>query len=319
MALEFKPIRVSQKFRRWLVTGVLILGIVPFVGVSILPFFSGGETAQPPAQETAAPTPTPTIAQVSPAARQEELKGRVRGYEAILQHEPQNQTALAELYVTRKELVQLGAGDVKDTVEPLEKLAQLNPNDLSLQLELGSVYAQQLRYEDAIAVYDTASKLNPQDFRPFLAKGIVLQLQGKKEEAKSVFATATNIAPEGFKEQVKAQIQQIETVTSTPPKSPPNAPAKDSKTQPTTAAPASTSAPTSTTPTTPASDNKAQPSAPNLESKPVPTNSSPNSAAGETKTQPTIPTPAPTNSSSNAPASDTAQPVAPTPASSPSN
>ncbi|GET40239.1 tetratricopeptide repeat protein [Microseira wollei] len=217
---------MSEKLRRWLIAGVMVLGIIPFVWTSIVPLLGSVETGQTSAQETATPTPTSTTqpVQVSQEARQEELKqrllGQVRGYEAILQTEPENQTALLALFETRKELVQLGAADIKQTIEPLETLIRLNPNDIVFQLELGSIYAQQQRLDDAIAIYDKATKIDPQDYRPLLAKGIVLQLQGKKEEAKPLFNRATEIAPAAFKQQVQAQIQQIEILTSAPKASP---------------------------------------------------------------------------------------------------
>ncbi|HAX77279.1 MAG TPA: hypothetical protein DCY88_15965 [Cyanobacteria bacterium UBA11372] len=271
----------------------MVLGIIPFVWTSIVPLLGSVETGQTSAQETATPTPTSTTqpVQVSPEARQEELKqrllGQARGYEAILQSEPENQTALLALFETRKELVQLGAADIKQTIEPLERLIRLNPNDIVFQLELGSIYAQQQRLDLAIAIYDNATKLDPQDYRPLLAKGIVLQLQGKKEEAKPLFNRATEIAPVAFKEQVQAQIQQIEILTSAPKASP--APG-----QPVAPAPAAT----------PNSNVQTQPVAPAPAAAPK----------RETPTPPVAPTPAAT------PQSDAqTQPVAPTPATTPEN
>ncbi|MFB2980397.1 tetratricopeptide repeat protein [Microseira sp. BLCC-F43] len=278
---------MSEKLRRWLIAGVMVLGIIPFVWTSIVPLLGSFETGQTSAQETATPTPTSTTqpVQVSPEARQEELKqrllGQVRGYEAILQTEPENQTALLALFETRKELVQLGAADIKQTIEPLETLIRLNPNDIVLQLELGSIYAQQQRFDQAIAIYDNATKLDPQDYRPLLAKGIVLQLQGKKEEAKPLFNRATEIAPAAFKQQVQAQIQQIEILTSAPQGSPapgqpvapaPAAPNSDPQTQPVAPAPA----------TLPKSDAQTQPVAPAAAPKSDP------------QTQPVAPAPATT-------------------------
>ena len=284
----------------------MILGIIPFVWTSIVPLLGSVETGPTSAQETATPTPTSTAqpVQVSAAARQEELKqrllGQARGYEAILQSEPENQTALMALFETRKELVQLGAADIRQTIEPLERLIRLNPNDIVYQLELGSIYAQQERFDDAIAIYDNATKLDPQDYRPLLAKGIVLQLQGKKEEAKPLFNRATEIAPAAFKEQVQAQIQQIEILTSTPKPSPtPGQPAatpnSNVQTQPVAPTPAAT----------PNSNVQTQPVAP----APAAT---PNS---NVQTQPVTPAPAttPENNLTNPSPSDSVTPPTATP------
>jgi tetratricopeptide (TPR) repeat protein len=257
---------VSEKVRRWLVVGIMLFGIVPFLAISILPFFGSQGTEQTAVQETTTPSPT-AAQQVSPAAQQEQLKkqqeqlkqqllGGAKGLESLLQKEPDNQTALRQLFQLRKELVQIGAGDAKQAIEPLEKLIQLNPQDLSLQLELGSFYVQQQRFDDAIAIYDNAIKLDAQDFRPLLAKGIVLQLQGKKEEAKPLFDSATNLAPAALKQQVKAQVDQIQILTSPPPTAPaptpaspnPTATPSDNQTGPATPAPTTTPETNNTSP-----------------------------------------------------------------------
>lgn len=245
----------------------MLVSIIPFLWTSIVPLLSSGEGGQTVASETATPTTTTTTQtlQVSPEARLEEvkarLKGQARGYEAILQTEPENQTALLALFETRKELVQLGVADVKETIEPLEKLIRLNPNVIAYQLELGSLYVQQQRSAEARAIYDNAAKIDPQDYRPILAKGIVLQLEGKKDEAKPLFNRATELAPVAFKQQVQAQIEQIETLTSLPktPPAPSSAPAAtpDASTSPNNAparavSPAPEAAPGSNTPSPPA-------------------------------------------------------------------
>lgn len=238
-------------------------------------------------QPTAQNVTTPVVD--SEAAKKTELETQAKGYELVLQRQPEDQTALKELVNTRLELVRLGAGSIKDTIDPLEKLAKLNPEDnhfsillaqtkqhtgdpegaatvyrsmleskpgniealeglvtllmtqkrpeaaigllqdtldtapklnkiqagsvdeISVRLLLASVYAEQQRYNEAIAIYDDAIKANKEDFRPIWGKAVVLQLQGKTDEAKSLFAAATDLAPARYKDQIKARIQQLES------------------------------------------------------------------------------------------------------------
>lgn len=274
------------------------------------------EQSQPP---TASPLPSGQTAATNP---QSQLADQVRGFELVLQREPENQTALEGL---AKAKIQLG--DVKGAIPSIEKLAQLNPTRtqyalslaqakvstgdlaggqnayrsilktkpgdnlalqglvltflqqqrpdeaisflqntlsqaekappgsvdvISVQLLLGEVYANQKRYDDAIATYDRAIATNQKDVRPFLAKGSVLAVQkryddaialydraisvdskdfrpvlakasvlkeqGKNDLAKPLFETAATLAPPEY----KAQIQQLAQASPTP--SPTNTP-----------------------------------------------------------------------------------------------
>jgi len=223
-----QKINVSQKRGRWIINGLLILAVFAFVGFSFLPILGEVFKKDQPAVST-----TAASGQAQATALQQELQARAKGYELVLQREPDNQTALRGLLSARQQLAQLGLGDIKDTIPPLEKLAKRNPDDFAAQLDLGSVYAQQQRYDDAIAVFDRAIKTNKEDYRLLLAKGIVLQQQGKTAEAKSLFASAADIAPAELKEQVKAEIKRLETrtpaqtspSTNSPPTNSPAAPA----------------------------------------------------------------------------------------------
>lgn len=229
---------MSDKLRRWLIVGMMVFGIIPFVGASIVPLlqaFQGG----PPAGVTA------TSAQVQATAIKEELQARAKGFELVLQREPDNQTALKELIATRQQIAGLGLGDIKDAIAPMEKLASLNPKDVGVQIDLASFYTQQKRYDEAIAVLDKAIDSNKEDFRPVFAKAIVLQQQGKTEQAEPLFASAADLAPPDLKERVKAQIAQIKTQTPAPKAdstTSPSTPSTDSSVNP-AATPSSESTP----------------------------------------------------------------------------
>lgn len=278
---------MAEKRNRWLVNIVLVASVIAFVGFSVFPILSS-VLEQPKPQTAASPTSSPS-ARATP--KKEDLENQAKGYEAVLQREPDNQVALRGLLEAK-----LALGDVKGSIPAFEKLAQLNPNDAeysvllaqakqqvgdregaaqtyrtflqakpgnlialdglskllvqekrpeaaiallqdtlktapqvnqaqpgtvdvaSVQVILGSVYADQKRFDEAIALYDEAAKTNKEDFRPLLAKALVLKNQGKAEEAKPLFASATNLAPANLKDQISqlANAPTGATPTGTP-------------------------------------------------------------------------------------------------------
>lgn len=257
---------------------VVVLVIIAFLGFSLSPLLGGLLEAN---QNNSQPTPSPT--QTSVAEQEAEMLAQARGYELVLQREPNNQTALQGLLQVRLELIQSGKGKIEEVIPPLEKLSELNPgntnynvllaqakaytgdregaaqiyrsllaakpgdikalqglvnlllqqerpeaaigllqdtlkaapqanqveagsiNVVSVQLILGQVYADQKRYDEAIAVYDEAIKGSAEDFRPILAKAIMLKEQGNKEASQELFNQAIELAPAGFKDQIKLE------------------------------------------------------------------------------------------------------------------
>ncbi|RMF67660.1 MAG: Tfp pilus assembly protein PilF [Cyanobacteria bacterium J069] len=108
-----------DKRNRWIVNGVMAIAAFAFLALLFVPFitaFQSGNAGRPGASPSASPG-------ASPAAQQAELADQARGYELVLQREPDNQTALRGLLETR-----IRQGDVQGAIEPLEKLARLNPD-----------------------------------------------------------------------------------------------------------------------------------------------------------------------------------------------
>jgi len=212
----------------------------------------------------------------SPAAQQQALEDQARGYELVLQREPDNQTALRGLLEIR-----IQQGNVQGAIAPLERLAELNPdqteyrvllaqarqqvgdlegaasdyrdilsrqpgdmnalqglvglmitqdrpeaaiallqdtlriadeqnqvtpssvNVTSVQLLLGQVYAEEERFDEAIAIYDQAIQTAGGDFRPLLGKAIVLQAAGRRDEATPLFEQASSLAPPQYQDQIR--------------------------------------------------------------------------------------------------------------------
>lgn len=184
---------MSQPRRRWFISVVLVLAVIAFVGFSLFPLITAAF------KEQSSPVATPLSSGQTPAGEKSKLEDQARGYELVLQREPENQTALQGLVQARIQL-----GDLKGAIPPLEKLAALNPHQMDVQLVLGQIYALQKSYDEAIAVYDRAIKASNQDFRPVLAKASVLKQQGKTEAAKLLFENAATLAPAQYKEQIKS-------------------------------------------------------------------------------------------------------------------
>jgi tetratricopeptide (TPR) repeat protein len=274
---------VSGKRNPW-INVILVLAVLAFVGFSMIPLL-GTALKQEQSSSVATPSPTSTVS----GEKRAELEAQVKGYELVVQREPQNQTALRGLVEARLQL-----GDIKGAIPPLEEFAKLNPeqteytvllaqlkqqmgdaegaalayrgilatkpgdlkaleglaglqiaqkrpeaaiallqdtlktanqlNDVqagtvdvtSVQLLLGQVYASQLRYTEALVIYDDAIRANQQDFRPVLAKAIIMRQQGKTAEAEPLFTTAVSLAPAQYKDQIKSLATQSKQPSVTP-------------------------------------------------------------------------------------------------------
>ena len=162
---------MSQPRSRWFLNIVLVLGAVAFVGFSMLPLF---ENVIKESQPTT--VATPTMSQTPMAELKSKLAGEARGYEVVLQQEPNNQIALQGLVNTRIQL-----GDLEGAIAPLEKLITLDP----------------------------------QDYRPVLVKATILKQQGKTAQAKALFEQAAALAPAEAKEKIN-QLATPQPAASTP-------------------------------------------------------------------------------------------------------
>ncbi len=116
---------MAVKRNRWLVVSVLVVAVGAFLALSVLPFLTAGGDRSSTATSTNNPAAETNDAQA-------ELEARAKGYELVLEREPDNQTAIEGLVDARIQL-----GDLEGVVEPLEKLAELNPNTPEYRVLLG--------------------------------------------------------------------------------------------------------------------------------------------------------------------------------------
>ena len=281
---------MSQGRNRWFMKIVLILAVIALVGGSMVPIIAAFNDSQ---QSGNAATGTGNSASDQKA----KLELTAKGYEQVLEREPENTTALQGLLEARLQLFRLGQGDIKGIITPLEKLSKLNPEETryavllaqakqqagdkegaaqayrtvletkpgdisalqgmvallldqkrpeaaigllqesldkaekankiepdsvditAVQVLLGSVYAKEKRYAQALSTYDKVIKNDPNDFRPFLAKAMVLKDQGKTEEAQPLFEKANSLAPARYKDEINRQATSA-TPSPTPEVSP---------------------------------------------------------------------------------------------------
>jgi tetratricopeptide (TPR) repeat protein len=130
---------VFDKRNRWIINLIMGFAVLCFVGLAILPLVGLLRTSP-----TAANAPT------------SDLEAQARGYELVLEDEPDNQTALRNLLRIRQEL-----GDVEGTIEPLEKLAELNPTQLEYTILLAQAKQHIGDLEGAAQVYRSVLATQP--------------------------------------------------------------------------------------------------------------------------------------------------------------
>jgi len=164
---------VSQTRRSWLIKIVLLLAVVAFVGVSMVPLFSTAFNESQPST-----TATPAAGQSPAAGQLSKLEQEARGYELVLQREPENQTALRGLVDVR-----IQRRDIKGAIAPLEKLAALNPNDSQYSILLAEAKQQVGDLEGAAAVLRSILKTQPGNISALQGLASLLLQQNQPQAA----------------------------------------------------------------------------------------------------------------------------------------
>ncbi len=177
---------MSQKRSPW-VSVVLVLAVLAFVGFSMIPLLgSVFEGNQPSAGAT--PGATPTI----PADQQAELEAQAKGYELVVQREPQNVTALRGLLEVRLKL-----GDIKGAITPLEQLAKLNPEQSEYTVLLAQAKERTGDREGAAQTYRSILASRPGDLNALQGLANLLIQQDRPEAAigllQDTLKTATQV------------------------------------------------------------------------------------------------------------------------------
>lgn len=164
---------MSQSSRRWLIQAVLIVAVLSFLGFSIVPIYSAIRDPAPTASGSASP---------SPGANQSQLLSQEKGYEAVLAREPNNPTALEGLLQIRLQKIQAGTGEVKDVIDPLQKLVELSPERAEYRILMAEAQQEVGNLEAAAENFQTVVDQQPGNLEAL--RGLVrLQLQEQRPDA----------------------------------------------------------------------------------------------------------------------------------------
>ncbi|MEL4896290.1 tetratricopeptide repeat protein [Crocosphaera sp. Alani8] len=143
----------KTKNRRW-TYATLILMLMALISFSVLPVVSSIVQAS---QGEQTPLVNPETAR---------LENEALGYQLVLEREPDNENALLGLLETR-----LKQGDLKAAIAPLQRLAQLNPQQSDYAILLAQSQQQLKNYSEALNTYQQIVATNPGDMRAL--KGMV--------------------------------------------------------------------------------------------------------------------------------------------------
>lgn len=134
--------------RKWITVLILFVGVIPFIAISITPLLS---TVFNPHQSTATPVETAAIEQTQNQTA--ELESQEKGYQLVLEREPKNVTALEGLVMARLQLIQMGQREIKSVIQPLQTLAELQPEQTDYSVLLGQAQQQTGDREGAAQTY----------------------------------------------------------------------------------------------------------------------------------------------------------------------
>ncbi|MBD2162996.1 tetratricopeptide repeat protein [Calothrix membranacea FACHB-236] len=183
--------------RSWLVKVVLALAVLAFVGISMVPLFAAFN------QQNDKQTPTQNNASAGnnlPSSDQKsKLQDEVRGYQLVLQREPENQTALKGLLQARLQLLSLKEGDIQSVIEPLEKLAKLNPEQTEYAVLLAQAKQQIGDKEGAAQAYRSVLSTKPGDLKALQGMVSLLLSQQRPEAAIGLLQDTLSAAPQANK------------------------------------------------------------------------------------------------------------------------
>ncbi|NEO25741.1 MAG: tetratricopeptide repeat protein [Kamptonema sp. SIO4C4] len=149
-----------------------MLVILVFVGVSLLPVLDTALQTNPSSSSSSSATPV----QSPTPSQQEELATEARGYQMVLEREPNNTTALQGLIEVR-----LQQGRLEDALAPLERLTKLHPQQSDYAILLAQARRHLGNDEGAFQAYEQAIQNNPGDIKA-LQGMVALQLEKDRPE-----------------------------------------------------------------------------------------------------------------------------------------
>ena len=183
---------MSQPRNRWIVKIILALAVTAFVGVSVIPIIGA-------INDSSSNQNAPSTSSVTSSEQLSKLQDEARGYELVLQREPENQTALNGLLQARLQLLRLKQGDIQGVIKPLEKLAELNPQQSEYGVLLAQAKQQIGDQEGAAQAYRTILTTKPGDLQALQGMVALLLDQQRPEAAIGLLENTLSNADEGNK------------------------------------------------------------------------------------------------------------------------
>lgn len=171
-----------NKSNRWLTVTILAIATFAFSGFLLLSIFA------PLFQGNLASSPSPSASANSPQA---DLEAQAKGYELVLQREPDNQTALKGLIDIR-----IQQGNIEATIEPLEKLAELNPGQPEYTVLLAQAKQRTGDREGAAQAYRSILSSRPGDLNALQGLVDLLIEQDRPQAAVGLLQDTLNTADE---------------------------------------------------------------------------------------------------------------------------
>lgn len=166
---------MSQSRNSWIVKVLLVFSILAFMAVSALPMITNfmESSADGGSAQANGKAADDAIAK---------LKDEARGYELVLQREPDNENVLKGLLEARLRLLSLNQGSVNDVIMPLERLVKVNPNQVKYAVLLAQAKEKIGDREEAAKILRTVLETKPGDMDA-LQSMVTLQLNQQRPEA----------------------------------------------------------------------------------------------------------------------------------------
>jgi len=175
---------VSQPRNRWLISVVLVLAVIALVGLPMLPIISSAFKDSQSSTSSA-----PASSQKTNIGEKSKLEDQARGYEVVLQREPDNQVALQGLVQARLQL-----RDLKGAIAPLEKVAALNPSRTEYTVLLAQLKQYNGDREGAVQAYRSILQTRPGDDDALRGMATLLVQEKRPEDAISLLQDTLNTA-----------------------------------------------------------------------------------------------------------------------------
>jgi tetratricopeptide (TPR) repeat protein len=155
---------VFDKRNRWIITTIMGLAALAFAGLSVVPLLGAFQN-------------TPQVVS-SPTSAQERLETEAKGYELVLQREPDNQAALRGLIEVRVQ-----QGNIEAIVPVLEKLTEQNPEQADYAVLLAQTKQRTGDLEGAAQAYRGVLDTRPGDINALKGLSELLIQQERPQAA----------------------------------------------------------------------------------------------------------------------------------------